>query len=424
MLTGKHILRRLAAVALLASLALAGAATGVAAPACTVIAGGLANPRGVLVADDGSVYVAEGGTGGTEKLPPAPEAGPDQPPATRGLTGKITRIAPDGAKTTVAANLPSFSSGSGPTSLVLAGGFLWVTIGGAGNGMVNVAGYTPLADEAALVKIDPRTGAATKVADLGAYEVAHNPDGVQKDTNPWGLALGPDGTLYATDAGGNDLLRVNPANGQIAVAAVFPGQPGPQPNPARGGQRLTDPVPTGVVAAADGTVDVGLLPGGPPIPGRAKVVAVAPNGTQRDAATGLTYVVFLALGPDQQLYATELLSGTDAAQHALPGRVVRLAADGTSQVAVDNLPFPGGIAFDQAGDLYVATNITTFGPPPAAPQGRLLRCAGVATTAMPGLPNTGRGGGRAPRSPLAPLGLAALLGAGLAGLGLARRRAA
>src|SRR5215212_3119307 len=71
-----------------------------AAAAGTVLASGLNSPRYVWVTDDGTAYVSEAGTGGTEPLAGAP----DNPVGggTRGFTGQVTKIAPNGTKTVVA----------------------------------------------------------------------------------------------------------------------------------------------------------------------------------------------------------------------------------------------------------------------------------------------------------------------------------
>ena len=128
----------------------------------------------------------------------------------------------------------------------------------------------PLANENAVLRINPQTGAVASVADIGAIEKATNPDGLGIDSNLYGLALATDGNLYVADAGGNALYRVNPAGGQPALVAVFPGialPPGapvpPGGNPARGGRAELDPVPTGVAPNPAGGVYVGNLSGGP-----------------------------------------------------------------------------------------------------------------------------------------------------------------
>lgn len=421
--------------ALLLSLLLNGAVgTAGAQPGCTILASGLADPRGIAVAEDGTVYVTEAGTGGSEPVPTPPGEGPDGPPSTRGLTGQVTRIGPGGAKSVVAGNLPSYAGGgaNGPNGIIVAGGALWVTIGGAGPSTPLV---TPLPNENTVVRIDPGTGAVTRVADLGAFEKANNPDPYNIDTNPYGLALGADGNLYVADAGGNVLLRVNPTTGQIGVVAVIPGLPvtreelppglippdAPVANPGRGDLPELDPVPTGVAVAPDGGFYVGLLSGFPFLPGKAKVLRVRADGTLSDAATGLTLVIGVAVGPDNLLYVSQLSTnfGEEEDTPPEPGNVLRVRPDGTKQIVVDGLMLPSGIAFDRAGNLYVVANSVTFGPPGTPPQGQVLRCAGVAAPTMPGLPNTGGGGGR--ELPVLPLGVLGLV-AVTAGLLLVRRR--
>lgn len=184
-------------------------------------------------------------------------------------------------------------------------------VGGAGFGYLSLPDYRPLPNEGAVVRNDPQTDAVTAIADLSGYERAKNPDGTLVDSNPWDIVVGADGNLYVSDAGGNDVLKVNPTSGQIATAAVIPGQPGAAPNPGRGNRNEVDPVPTGLAAGEDGSLYVGTLPGGPTVQGAAKVIRIAPNGAQSDAVTGLTYVVALTPGPDGMLYVTELYSGVD-----------------------------------------------------------------------------------------------------------------
>jgi hypothetical protein len=68
---GGRLLHRLLATVTLAGLALALVLvpeTASAQSTCSPIATGLAGPRFVAVADDGTVYVSEAGTGGTETL--------------------------------------------------------------------------------------------------------------------------------------------------------------------------------------------------------------------------------------------------------------------------------------------------------------------------------------------------------------------
>ena len=392
-----------------------GAPTMVAAQAAacgTVVAGGLNSPRFVAVADDGTVYVSEGGTGGAEVLPSGPEeqAGP---PGTRGLTGQVTRVAPNGAKSVLAGNLPSYfnpiEGAVGPAGLALSGGALWLAIGSSGEGYTHLP---PLPNEASVVRISLPGGAITKVADLGAYEAANNPGGFAIDTNPYGLARAADGTIYAADAGGNTLYRIAPS-GQLSVAAVLPGLPlppgAPAPpggNPSRGGANEIDPVPTGVAVGPDGSVYLGLLSGFPFPPGAAKVVRLGVGGATTDVARGLTMVTGVAVGPDRTLYVSEISTGVSLSAQGLqiaPGRVERVLPNGSTQVVADGLMAPNGIAFDRLGNLYVVVN-SAFTPPDAGAAGQVVRCDRVAAPAT-GLPRTGSAAPGAP-SPRLPLVLA------------------
>jgi LPXTG-motif cell wall-anchored protein len=416
-----RLVGRLTTIVLLLSLLLVttGGAVGAAG---TVVATGLANPRGIAVGEDGTLYVSEAGLSGTETFTPPPP----YPPSTRGNTGRVTRIAPGGAKSTVATDLPSLSLGGngnafvlGPAGLVMAGGALWL----ANGAMVN--GHPPAPNAATLLRIDPRTGAVSTGADVAAYERERNPDGFELTSNPYGLTLGPDGNLYATDAGGNALYRIRPSTGELTLVTVFAGLPGAAANPQRGGESELDPVPTGVAAGPDGSLYVGLESGEPFPAGAAKVVRVARDGTVGDVAVGLTAVVALAVGPDRLVYVVEFGSFDHASQppdwKLGSGRVLRLRADGTTQAVADELDAPNGIAFDRAGNLYVIVKSSTA--PQAGPQGQVVRFDGVAA------------GGTAPRTPVQlPTQLprtgssdgppwAALAGIGLLLAGLGTRRA-
>lgn len=346
---------------------------------CVQVASDLVNPRYLTIAPDGSLFVSEAGLGGDEPLfMPSPEAGtpemgtpqPAQPVGTRGFTGRVSKIAPDGTVTEVAAGLPSYNvmEPVGPAGIAFANDKLWLAIGGAGPG---TAFLEPLPNENTVVAIDPATGTVTPIADIGAYERASNPHPAAIDSNLYGLAVGADRMVYVADAGGNTIYSVNPESGELTVVAVLDDIPLP---PGAQGPPMLEPVPTGVAINPSGGLFVGLLSGGPFPPGAAKVLAIAADGTVSDAATGLTMVVDVAVGPDGNLYASQISLNFLSQPPAL-GNVVRIAADGSHEVVVDGVPFPNGIAFDADGNLYLVANTVSFGPP----AGMILRCDGIAT---------------------------------------------
>ncbi len=426
-------------------------AVGAAAPGAAV-AKGLMSPRNIAFGPDGTLYIAEAGMGGEEKLP----ADPNNPQSggTRGYTGQVSKIAPDGKQSVVAKGLPSYGGNEviGPAGIVYANGAIWLVTGG----LAFDAKVTPLTNEAAVLKIDPATGAVSKVADLGAYEQANNPDGYGLNSDPYGLTVGVDGNLYVADAGANAIYQVNPTSGAIKVLAVLPGiqvtpqdfPPGSLPpdaqngNPERGNKPEVDPVPTSITAGADGSFYVTLLPGAL-LTGKAKVVRVTMDGKVADVATGLTLLVGSAAGPDGQLYISSLSAGFTENGPPAPGSVYRVLTNGTVEAVAGDLPFPNGITFDKAGNLYVTTYTINPGP---QPMGEVVKFAGIAPAAapspspappapspvpsppatgnggvLPGMPNTGDGGGAGSPVPFAGLLLLITLGGSLL---LLRRRAA
>ena len=165
--------------------------------------------------------------------------------------------------------------------------------------------------------------------------------------------------LCPTRSGGTLVWRValvDPDTGQVSIVAVFQGVPSPMPNPHRGEAMESDPVPTAVAFDQAGNMYVSFLPGIPFLPGAAKVVRVAPDGTTSDFATGLTMVTDLRTGPDGDLYAVQMGQFTQDGPVPDSGSIIRIKADSSSEVVVNGLSFPTSIDFNAAGDAYVTVN--------------------------------------------------------------------
>lgn len=351
-------------------------------PNCAVLAAGLTNPRYLTVGADGALYVTEAGNAGDEKLyAPAGDGTPANTAilTTRGASGQLVMIAADGVVSVVVKNLESYSVGTeevvGPAGITASNGRLYVAVGGPGPAISAIA--SP-AGENTVYEIDPASGSVAPIADIGAYEKAHNPDPNAVDSDLYGIAAGPDGTLYVADAGGNTIYTISPATHELKLLAVLPGltSPNGKANSARGGKAEIDPVPTGVLADPAGGVWVGLLTGFPFPAGAAKVVHIAADGTITDAVTDLTMVTGLAAAPDGTLYATEL-STNFLSRPPAAGDIVRVKKDGAKEIAYRGLSFPNDIAFDSAGNLYVVTNASSPAGAPAA--GVVLKCADAAS---------------------------------------------
>jgi uncharacterized cupredoxin-like copper-binding protein len=320
----------------------------------------LQNPRYLAIADDGTIYISEGGAAGSDAIFATPGAGtpvPVEAVTTRGETGFISALAPDGTKTVVADGFPSYLFGTeivGPSGLALSDGKLIFVNGGAGPATPVV---TQAPNENSVISIDLATGEATNIANIGQYELANNPDPNAIDSNCYDLIVA-NGIAYISDAGGNAIYTVDLATNELKVLAVIPGLPGLGPNPARQDKVELDPVPTGLAMLDDGTLLVGMLSGAPFAPGSAGILKVAPDGSVSNWAGGLTTVVAVAVAPDGTVYATQLTSDFFAEPMG-GGSIVRLGVDGSSELVLDGLSKPNGLAFDAAGDLYVIVN--TFG---------------------------------------------------------------
>src|SRR6266702_7678948 len=74
----------------------------------SVFATGLNKPRGLKFGPDGNLYVAEGGLGGTNStVGQCTQVVPPIGPYTGGFTSRISKISPDGTRSTVVDQLPS-----------------------------------------------------------------------------------------------------------------------------------------------------------------------------------------------------------------------------------------------------------------------------------------------------------------------------
>ena len=372
---------------------------------CTTVASGLLNPRGVTVADDGTIYVAEAGTGGTEPdFPTSPVGSPSAslpaeslpalgspaatmaeaspgasgspaPVTTHGETGQVTKITADGTQSVLVSGLTSYNFMGevvGPAGVVVGkDGTVYVSIGGPGPG---TSQFEPAGNADFVVKVDS-AGTVTTLANIGQYERENNPDPNAVDSNVGGMAMGADGLLYVADSGGNDLYSVNPDTGELKLVAVIPGLPSVNgaPNPARGNKPEVDPVPTSVVADPKGGVFVGLLTGAAlwGTPGSAEVIHVGVDGKINDAVKGLNMVTGVAQR-DDSIYASELSTNFTATPPE-PGQLSSAAVGGTPETVFTGLPLPYGIAVAADGkSIDIVINST--GEPGTTPNGSVINC--------------------------------------------------
>ena len=341
---------------LLTVLAFALAGAGAAGAATTrVVMSGLDNPRGLALGPLGAIYVAEAGRGG---------AGPCFTPPIRGgvmcygPTGAISRLW-FGKQTRIASGLPSYANAAtgeaaGPHDIALGLLDLRFSVGWAGEGLPRSV-LPGVGEQFGHLYRFPLFGGPRSVADLTAYEFAINPDRGILDSNPYGL-LSELGSTLVADAGGNSLLRVR-ANGEISTIATFP---------SRTSGRSTDSVPTAVAAWPRWDWDgddfagdthgrayyVSELTGVPFAAGAANIYRVVPGQAPTVAYTGFTTVIDLTFGPDGSLYVLE--HSTGPVFFAQPGRLTKIAPNGTRSTVIDGLVRPTSVAVSRHGTIYIS----------------------------------------------------------------------
>ena len=351
----RRVTRAMVAMALAASVIPLWGMPAAATSTPQVLATGLNAPYKITEGPDGAFYVAEAGTGGTNCVTVIGPEG-EEAEACTGLTGSINRIA-NGANSRIVTGLPSVQVGEEPIGPMAvdfdSDGVMHVVIGQGGDEDVRTA----LGDDrfGTLLRV-PATGSPVVVADLVAFEQDNDPDDVEPDSNPFGLAFDGNDALV-TDAGGNDLLRVEP-DGTITVEAVFPATMVPAPpfiTLPPPGLIPMQAVPTSVELDADGAIHVSQLTGFPFVVGAANVFSVS-GGTVTPEHTGFTNIIDHAVADDGTVYVLEFASnGLLSPDGPLPA-LVQIRTDGTRKTLLygDELPAPGGVAVGSDGMVYLS----------------------------------------------------------------------
>jgi hypothetical protein len=327
-----------------------------------VVADHLNNPRGLDIAH-GALYVAEAGRGGDLCLPP------DQATCV-GLTSSITRVSRHGHQRRVVRGLlsaagpdGSFATGVDDVSVARRGGGLFMIVTAAGCDLPEGLPPEVVRQHGKLLRA--KHGFSRVVADITAFECANNPDGDVLESNPYSVLALSNHRQVVADAAGNSILKVR--DGRVSLLAVIPDSP-----------NGTDQVPTSVARGPDGAFYVGTLAEGAGN-GGANVWRIVPGEEPEIFVGGLTAVVDLAFGPDGSLYVCEF--STDIETFNPAGAVVRIRPDGRRTVlGAGSLFFPGGVAVDRKGRVYVSNWSVlpangAAGFPPDAP-GQVVRLRG------------------------------------------------
>ncbi len=324
----------------------------------TVLTAGLNNPRLLSFGPDGSLYVAEAGTGANDPNVKCVTGGDG--PSCFSLTGSVTRVR-DGVASRVLTGLPSMagtdgSNPVGPVQLLPENGGHYVLSMGAGVAL-DQRQLLPASAQTLGTVVRGKFGhRAAATGDLVAWEYQHNPDNsAALDSDPAGITRNH-GHYVVADAGGNTLMQVD--GHHVRELAVFPTNPAFQ-----GPEGPIQAVPTAVAVGPVGAYYVSQLTGAPFPAGSANIWRVVPGEAPTVYASGLTNVTDLAWSGDQ-LYAVELSNG-GLATTGPTGSLIQVhpGANDPSMQAVTragSLPAPYGVAI-RDGVAYVSIG-TLFGP--------------------------------------------------------------
>lgn len=339
-------------------------AVGHAGAKVSVVASGLADPRGLALSPSGELYVAEAGTTSGVFVPPPPPPPSEPPsrascsigwplgPATPGFTARISRINRHGQRVTVADELPSTGYNAliggdrmGIAAVAFKGPRLFAITGGGGcsrghpsepNALLRVFGNgttLPLADLSNYL----RTSEDSKDPASGDFE----PDG------SFFNLVRARGAFYTVEPNHGVFLQISergdiaPIADMIASVAALEGD----------GDRTYS-----ALTFHDGWFYMGTL-------GRidtgfdAVVYKVSPDGRRvRRVASGLHGVTGIAFDSKDRMYVLETTkAGIDPPlSDPTVGRLVRVERNGSLTELVTNLAFPTALVAGHDGEFYVS----------------------------------------------------------------------
>jgi hypothetical protein len=299
-----------------------------------VVVTGLDNPRQLTILANGAILVAEAGHGGKHCV------GHGQNAQCVGTTGKVTRIHHGHARHVMRGLLSgagkdgSFAVGSDGAGKRSGGPFFAIETRFP---PAQLPPGVPHWQNGRLLAKRPH-GSIRPIANVGRFEVKHNPDGEEINPNPYSL-LALKHQVLVSDAGGDYIARVR--DNKVSLWAQLPTY----------GKKV-DAVPTTISLGGDGNIYVGELHSEQPH--QAKVWKYDRRGNVMRSWGGFTTITGVARGKDGSLYVSELFGGPctfDDIPRCFPGRVVKVSPDGDRSYR--RVPFPAGIDV-QKGHVYVA----------------------------------------------------------------------
>ncbi|KOV58495.1 ScyD/ScyE family protein [Streptomyces sp. MMG1121] len=329
-------------------------------PEAVVVASGLHNPRDVRIQPDGSLLIAEAGSG---------PATPCTQPGARcfGFSGSLYRVKGH-AQGRVVTGLPSelgvradgSTAVNGAVQAEYAGHGTYLVLYGLNGVPANRVALGPGAEVFGTLS----TSGGKVLGDLAEHELRHDPDSVDGNnlvfSNPDQFVR--DGRDFlVTDAAANDLIRVHP-DGTTTTEFVFPDNvaqaPSPALTPATPAGQL-HAVPTGIVRGRDGAFYIADLSGMQQ--GKSRIWRYVPGSRPTVLATGLTDITDLAPDPhgdDLIALSYGTRSGAPPAESG-PGALTRIDTRTGARTTIDTgdrLYQACGLAVSRNGDVYVTDN--------------------------------------------------------------------
>ena len=316
----------------------------------SVFATGLNNPRGLKFGPDRNLYVAEGGAGGSLSTIGLCEQANGAGPYTGDFNARISKIAPNGAVTTVVDGLPSSQTNaalgnlvSGVADVAFIHGKLYAILAGAG------CSHGLQGTDNGVIRVHSG-GTWSMIANLSDFQKSH------PVANPEPDDFEPDGTWYGMTAVHSVLYAVEPNHGELDAIST-------------GGhiRRIADIsnsqghiVPTAIVSDGENFY-VGNLERFPIQGESSKVLKITPGGHVTTIAIDFSTILGLAIDRRGRLYVLENTTGNP---FPTPGTGKILRIDGKHQYTeiTTGLNLPTAMTFGPDGNLYVST--WGFGPPP------------------------------------------------------------